>query len=332
MVQRMNPSIPILCYRNISPVCGITPEEFRSHLEWLSAHEWRSLPLERVIDYVKGGEPPPPRSYVLTFDDCYLDNWVHAAPLLREFGVGASFGVVTAYLHDGPRRPDAATPGADLRELPVARDAWDRAVERNDPTAFMNRAELRALVDEQGHGLFGHTHTHQACFRSDKPIDREPGDMHPGVRGIYLELRDGLPMYPSGSAYAHNGFWPASSDQLLESKLIERTTSERIEFCLNEFTLCRERLEELTGRAARAMSWPWGEYDDMAVEAALLAGYEAALSMDCGANRPGTPVFALRRVRMQGGVACGELRRRLRIAKNPLLAGLFRRIYRPPHG
>lgn len=325
----MNPSVPILCYRNISPVCGITPEEFRTHLEWLAMHGWQSIPLDQVVDYVKGGAAPPDRAFALTFDDCYLDNWVHAAPILREHGVQAAFGSVTAYLHDGPRRPDAQTAGADLRELPVARDAWDRAVERNDPTAFMNRTELRALVEEQDHSLFGHTHTHQACFRSNKPIRQAPGDIHPGVRGIYLEMRDGLPMYPSGSAYAHNGFWPESND-LLDAPLIERNTSERIEFCLNEFTLCRERLEEITGTPARVMSWPWGQYDDVAVEAALLAGYEAALSMDCGANRPGTPLFALRRIRMQGGVRCRELSRRLCMARNPVLAGLFRRTYRRP--
>ena len=37
----MKLSVPILCYRNISPVCGITPEEFRAHLEWLAAHGWQ---------------------------------------------------------------------------------------------------------------------------------------------------------------------------------------------------------------------------------------------------------------------------------------------------
>ena len=323
----MKSSVPILCYCNISPVCGITPEEFRAHLEWLAAHGWHGISLDQAIDYVKGGAEPPKLSYALTFDDSYLDNWVHAAPILRDYGVKASFGCVTAYLHDGPRRPDAATPGADLRELPIARDAWDRAIERNDPTAFMNRTELRALVEEQGHGLFGHTHTHQACFRSARPLRAEANDLR--VHGIYLEVRDGLPMYPSGSAYAHNGFWPASND-LLENKLVARSTSERIEFCLNEFSLCRERLEAVAGRPTRAMSWPWGEYDGVAVEAALLAGYEAALSMDCGANKPGTSPFALRRVKMQGGVGCRELNRRLCIARNPLLAGLFRRTYRAP--
>ena len=326
----MKSSIPILCYRNISPICGITPEEFLSHLEWLGDNDWQSLPLETALDYLKGNAPPPPpRSYVLTFDDCYLDNWIHAAPLLRDMHVRASFGVVTAYLHDGDPRPDSATSGADLRVLPVARDAWENAIEHDDPTAFMNRSELRSLVEQQGHSLFGHTHTHQACFRANTPVPMEPGDLHPGVRGIYLELRDGLPMYPSGSAYAHNGFWPESND-LLESRLIERTTSERIEFCLNEFTLCRERLEELTGKPSRVMSWPWGEYDDVAIEAALLAGYEAVLSMDRGPNSPGSPLFALRRIRMQGGVSTRDLRRRLSVAQNPLLASLFRKSFRNP--
>ena len=327
----MKLSVPILCYRVISPVCGITPEEFRAHLEWLASHGWHSIPLDDVIDYLKGGAEPPKLSYALTFDDCYLDNWVHAAPVLHEYGVRASFGCATAYLHDGPRRPDSSTPGADLRELPVARDAWDRAIERNDPTAFMNRTELKALVGQQGHSLFGHTHTHQACFSSNRPIGQVQTDIHPGVHGIYLEIRDGQPMYASGSAYAHNGFWPESSDPL-DTHLAERTTSERIEFCLNEFTLCRERLEELTGKPSRAMSWPWGEYDGVAIEAALLAGYEAALSMDCGANRPGTPLFALRRIRMQGGVGCRELHHRLFIAQNPLLAALFRKTYRRARG
>ena len=119
----MKSSVPILCYRNISPVCGITPAEFRAHLEWLASHGWHSIPLDQAIDYVKGGAEPPNLSYALTFDDCYLDNWVHAAPILRDYGVKASFGCVTAYLHDGPRRPDASVPDADLRELPVARDA-----------------------------------------------------------------------------------------------------------------------------------------------------------------------------------------------------------------
>ncbi|MDR0993953.1 MAG: polysaccharide deacetylase family protein [Verrucomicrobiota bacterium] len=324
----MKPSIPILCYRNISPICGIAPEIFRSHLGWLADHGWKSVSLGDVLDYVKGGAALPKKSFALTFDTCYLDNWVHAVPLLDEFGVHAAFGCVTAYLHDGPCRPSSADIGADLRELPVGRDAWANAVEQNDPTGFMNRIELRLLVEEHGHELFGATHTHQACFRSDKPIGDVQGELFPGVHGIYLELRDGLPMYPSGSAYAHDGYWPDAGD-VLDTCLIHRTTDERMEFCLNEFTLCRERLEELTGQPSRMMAWPWGEYDDVAVQAALLAGYEAALSFDHGANRPGVSPFALCRNRLQGGESLRRLRHMLFLARNSFCSGLFRKTYTP---
>lgn len=322
----MKSSVPILCYRAVSPISGMDPGIFRSHLEWLTEHGWKSITLGQALDYVKGRTSVPSKAFVLTFDECFLDNWVHAVPLLDRFGVKAAFGCVTAYLHDGPCRPTAADPDADLRALPVSRDAWANAIERNDPGAFMNRIELRILVEEHGHELYGHTHTHQACFRSNKPIGDVDGDVFPGVHGIYLELRDGLPMYASGSAYAHDGFWPDAGN-VLGGELIERSTDERIEFCLNEFSLCRERLEKLSGKPSRVMAWPWGEYDGVAVEAALLAGYEGALSLDRGANRPGSPPFALRRVRMHGGESRRDLWRKLFGASNPVVSGLFRRTY-----
>lgn len=322
----MKESIPILCYRSISPVCGIPPAEFRSHLEWLAAAGWKSVPLSQVVRYVKGGAALPEKSYALTFDNVYLDHWVHTVPLLREFGVCAAFACATAYLHDGPCRPDSTSPGVDLRSLPMSREAWANALEKNDPRGFMNRIELRILVEEGGHELVGGTHTRQACFRSAKPMGRggeggqaESGQMH----GIYVESQEGLPMYPTGSAYAYDGFWPGGD--LFDHRLVRRETAERIEFCLNEFVLCRERLEEITGKASQVLAWPWGEYDGVAVETAALAGYEAALSLEQGPNRPGTSPFALCRIRMQGGDGVKELARRMKRGRSPVLSMLFRR-------
>ncbi len=320
----MKASIPILSYRSISPVCGISPAEFRTQLEWLREHGWQCIPLSRAVDYVKGRADAPEKSYALTFEDAFLDHWVYAAPLLREFGLKAAFTVVTAFLHDGPCRPDSTTAGADLRSLPMSRDAWAMASDRNDPAGFMNRFELRILTEEQGHELVGGTHTRQACYTSDKPTERrsksEAGSAH-------LAEADGLedsPMYPTGSAYAHDGYWQAGDD-LFDRPLVRRKTEERIEFCLREFLLCRERLEEITGQPARVLAWPWGEFDEVAVEMAALAGYEAALSFQRGPNDPTTRPYALCRIRMQGGETVRELGRRMRTASSPTLSRMFRR-------
>ncbi|MBR6022696.1 MAG: polysaccharide deacetylase family protein, partial [Kiritimatiellae bacterium] len=156
-------SLVILRYRNISPVCGVSPEEFRCHLEWLRKNGWGTIGIDEAVGILKGGGEAPEKTAVVTFDDCYLDNWVHAAPILRATGMKGSFGVATAYVHGGGCRPDAGTAGADLRGLPVAREAWEMALARDDTSGFMSAVELGELA-AAGHDLFSHTHTHQACF------------------------------------------------------------------------------------------------------------------------------------------------------------------------
>lgn len=327
----MKKSIPILCYQSISPVCGVPPDEFRGHLRWLYKNGYRPITLEQMIAHLRGEKEVPGGAVVLTFEDCYLDNWVYAVPILKEFGAHAAFGCITGFLHDAPSRPQSDSVTVDLRSLPMTRDAWMLAFEKNDYRAFMSRAEVRRLVEEFGHEIFGHTHTHQMCFRSDKPLGEVNDGIHPGVHGIYVEVRDGLPMYARGSAYAYNGFWPESNN-LLDVRLLPRSTDERIEFCLGELMLCRERLESLLAHPVRVMSWPWGEYDDVAVKAAALAGYEAAFSMDYGANVPGTPLFAIRRFQVKGVMPPKDFGSRIRKMSNPLLARLGQKIFQLAKG
>lgn len=323
-MQGMKASIPILSYRSISPVCGISPAEFRTQLEWLRDRGWQCIPLSRAVDYVKGRADAPEKAYALTFEDAFLDHWVYAAPLLREFGIKAAFTVVTAFLHDGPCRPDSTTAGADLRALPMSREAWAMASDLNDPTGFMNRFELRILTEEQGHELVGGTHTRQSCYVSDKPTERRSKSEADSAHLAEADGRENSPLYPTGSAYAHDGYWQAG-DEMFDRPLVRRKTEERIEFCLREFLLCRERLEEITGQPARVLAWPWGEFDEVAVEMAALAGYEAALSFQRGPNDPTTRPYALCRIRMQGGETVRELGRRMRTASSPTLSRMFRR-------
>jgi peptidoglycan/xylan/chitin deacetylase (PgdA/CDA1 family) len=296
----MTGSLPILCYRNVSPVCGISPGELSMQLGWLKKNGWTGVTVDEAVDILSGKTEGPEKAVALTFDDSYLDNWVHAAPLLRAVGMKASFGVATAYLHDGACRPNSSTDGADLRGLPLARDAWSEAIWKGCPAGFMNRLELSLLVEEDGHALYGRTHTQQACFCPKGEKGGMEDDLHPGI-GIWAEEEGQAPL-ETGSAYAHNGIWPVGND-LLDGRMAERTTQERIEFCLEEFTACRDRLEEITGKPPKVLGWPWGEWDGVCVEAAQLAGFQAGLSLEAGTNVPGNArMFALRRIRMQGGL------------------------------
>lgn len=309
MLSQMKLAVPVLAYRAISPVCGVPPAEFSAHLEALARAGWRSVSVSELVDFLKSGKPLREKPYVITFDDTYLDNWVYALPVLRRSGVRAAFGCVSAYLHDESPRPQATGDASTLPALPTSREAWDLALEEDDYSAFMSREEVRVLVADEGHELVGHTHTHQLCFASARPgAPASDADPYIGVHGIFPEPEEEGLVYPIASAYTCDGFWPGDA---LGDGLLRRSTAERIEFCTTEFALNRERLGQAAGVEPRALLWPLGTCDDASVQAASLAGFEAAFTNESGPNRPGTDLFRLHRERVESGTPSGELVRRL---------------------
>lgn len=88
----------------------------------------------------------------ITFDDGYRDNVEVAAPILRKFGLPATFFVATAFI------------GSD--HVP----AWDRHLSRRP--GWMTWDHLRALRD-QGFEIGAHTHSHADLARLDPDSVRE---------------------------------------------------------------------------------------------------------------------------------------------------------------
>jgi peptidoglycan/xylan/chitin deacetylase (PgdA/CDA1 family) len=67
---------------------------FRRQLALLRSLGYRSLSPLALADRVRRGQPAPPRSVVITFDDGYLDTLTVALPALREFGFTATCYIV----------------------------------------------------------------------------------------------------------------------------------------------------------------------------------------------------------------------------------------------
>lgn len=93
---------PILLYHRIMPTpptsdpyhnC-ISTAAFNSQLGWLQAHGYTSLSLSAPAVFGPS-QRRPDKYFAITFDDGYEDNYVHAWPLLRQFGFTASIFVVT---------------------------------------------------------------------------------------------------------------------------------------------------------------------------------------------------------------------------------------------
>ena len=99
---------------------------------------FRVVPLRELVDRLERGETLH-RELAITFDDGYLDNHDHAAPVLEELGLPATFFVVTDWI------------GTDV--VPW----WDRAEDGRHP--WMTWDHVRSL-HSRGFDIGAHTRTH----------------------------------------------------------------------------------------------------------------------------------------------------------------------------
>ncbi len=94
----------ILCYHGIAvedefkwnPSLYIDLSTFRKRLEMLCDGGYEVLPLGEALDLMRHNRLPP-RSVAITFDDGTYDFYVHAWPMLREFGFPVTLYLSTFY-------------------------------------------------------------------------------------------------------------------------------------------------------------------------------------------------------------------------------------------
>src|SRR5262252_6132504 len=65
---------------------------FREHLEWLKQHNWLGLCVSDALKF------PSQPALAITFDDGCETDLLAAAPLLREWGFGATFYVTSGFI------------------------------------------------------------------------------------------------------------------------------------------------------------------------------------------------------------------------------------------
>jgi peptidoglycan/xylan/chitin deacetylase (PgdA/CDA1 family) len=254
--------LTILCYHRVLPAeqraryhdadLVVTPEAFRAHCALL-AERFTVYPLAEALARWTRGEK---NLVALTFDDGYRDNITHAAPILRDFGLRATFFVV-AGLVDAQTLPWYDIAGLALQRLgiedvkleiagakdlsPAYRDAWlrdlcERAQDcKHAPEdEIMASEELRGLADD-GHEIGAHSLTH--------PI----------------------------------------LTQCSDAELVQETAT------------ARQLLREKTGQPIAGFCYPNGNYDSLVQDALRAAGYTYAASMEPGVNFRGVEPYVLRR-------------------------------------
>jgi peptidoglycan/xylan/chitin deacetylase (PgdA/CDA1 family) len=316
-------SVPILCYHGISPLDGISPDHFISHLRFLREKGYRCLNSGQLIGFMRHGMQLPPKPVVITFDDCYFNNWYYAVPLLKEYDCCAIFFAITNRIAQGRERPNCRDDTAAAAVLVPDSAAHQAALRDGDCSGFMNSGELYATVHDYGHEVFSHTCSHQMCFSGHEIIGYYPDAAHWGIFGIYPHIKDGWPVFRHASAYARNGFWPHGRGP--DFKWVERSEAERYRFCLAEFSESKKFLERLLERPVDLLCWPWGEYDRLSHQAARQAGYRGAFTLDRGPNGRGGDLFQLKRIGITGKSSLKWLNLKLKLYSRRVTATIFQK-------
>ena len=176
--------LPVLMYHHVSPQPGLvtcSPENFRAQMEWLAKNGWKTLSTAAFAKALESGEVPK-KSVLITFDDGYLDNYVHAYPVLKRLGLHAVIFVVTGWIGEGPARSGQALPCPDHKACKAA-IAAGRADE-----VMLRWSEIEEMEASGAVEFHSHTHSH---IRWDKesPVGEHIEQMEADLMRSQAELR-----------------------------------------------------------------------------------------------------------------------------------------------
>jgi peptidoglycan/xylan/chitin deacetylase (PgdA/CDA1 family) len=187
-------ALPILMYHHVSQQPGlvtVSPETFRDQIGQLARAGWRTVGLD-AVEHFFAGAAIPEKTCIITFDDAYADNMVHAAPVLAEGGMKAVVFAVTGWMGDGP-------PRSGNLETPSHRECKRRIAVGDSDSVIMRWKEAERLQSAGVFEFHSHTHTHarwdktivdgedrRAALRADLGASKSALAKHLGVSSRHL--------------------------------------------------------------------------------------------------------------------------------------------------
>jgi len=152
-------------------------EVFYEQMKYLYENGFTSLSSSQLIDFLFNDGEIPKKSIVITFDDGYLDNYLFAAPIMRQFGFVGMVFLITGNLSE--TIPDMTA----------------------YPTQFMSAKEIARSTDVFEYG----SHTHAMHYAADG----KPPLMWESIENIRADIRQSFnaPLtFTTGFAYPHGKF------------------------------------------------------------------------------------------------------------------------------
>ena len=94
----------VLLYHHVAtgtpPSTSISPEDFRTHLDYLRDNDFIVLPLDELVESLRSKSPLPERAVAITFDDGYSSIFENAFPLLKAYDMPFALFLSTEPIND----------------------------------------------------------------------------------------------------------------------------------------------------------------------------------------------------------------------------------------
>ncbi|WP_022850232.1 polysaccharide deacetylase family protein [Limisalsivibrio acetivorans] len=309
-----NRSVPVLCYHQVSPAGDITPDTFEGHLRLYRELGYETISAMHLYRHLADGVDIPEKAFVITFDDCYLDNWLHALPLLERYGYTGVFFCITGFLHDTPARTTENAP-----VLLPSSECYRQVFRDGNREQFMSLEEIYTLVKSYSHEVYSHSVSHLPVFRDMEEKERFPEKDHWSMYALYDKVETGTPLYKWVSALSEDGLIPEKQG------LRMRNMEERIRFCRDQMKQSKRDLEELLERECPFFCWPFGGHDPISMEVMKECGYLGSFTLDRGPNLYGKDPLYINRIEIKGSRDQKWLKSRLSTYSSPLRAKIFSR-------
>jgi len=309
-------SIPSIMYHHVNDHAEdsitISPKRFDEQIRYMKESGYTPLFLNEMYDCVWGKAPLPEKPVVITFDDGYVDNWIHAFPILGKHGFKATIFAVTSLIGNSGPRSSAVIP--DHESTKRASICPKGPLPDYATWPEMREMEKSGLIDIQSH-----SHTHSACFEDSRITGFNDGTSLKLGWATGGDLRLGIPKYkiaPSLVARRYSddrglrdrlaGFVEENGKELFfrsgdwESKLRREAENyirvmgklegrfesdeEQDARITDELARSKRLIEEKLEKKCEFICWPWGSVDKNLKKLAREAGYRGGVGMRGGAN------------------------------------------------
>ena len=260
---------------------AITVRNLAMHFDWLRENGYRVVSVDDLQAAQRGERPLPPRAVMLTFDDGNRGHYTRVYPLLQAFNYPAVLSVVGSFL-DVP-------PGAQVRY-------GGGFVAREDFVSWEQLREMKrsGLVEIGSHTYGLHTTTYTNPQGGELPaaigrgfIRRQPG---PSIgeryrselpQPRYGDLRSLLRLRFTEYLQFAVQLAQAAIDYAYDPKTGRyETDAEYRQRIRDDLERNSDLLEAQLGVRPRIITWPFGRWNEVTVEAAREAGMPVSLTLD----------------------------------------------------